>query len=245
MVKINNINLKNEDILFTKRSDWVVKQYLHVHINRDGERYFLKFRKKHNRSYIEVATHQYFADTVKSLFDLKKVGVEVVYDSIEGFAIKQKWHNNIGTVKSLNNSKNTTWATSTNLIELIKICFFDGLIGSLDRHGNNVLVLNDMSLLAIDDEDLFYYEQPHWIKFDKNIRRLLLIEYNDSKELLESYKEKIRGLSTEILDTIETIGNNNDSKIRYWERPYINQFKTAFNNYDLIWSRMIEQFNRN
>jgi len=148
---------------------WAVKRYVHWHGKYDSKQVFIKFRKKHNRTWAEVATHQFFADELKLVCGLNKVGMEVIWNPQHGVGIMQNWIENIGTVKQL-----TTNDLSADIgYQLIKIILYDCVIGSLDRHGNNVLVRSDRQLVCIDDEDIFYNSNRVLVKFDKHIKNVI------------------------------------------------------------------------
>lgn len=231
------IKLRELNIIYELRCNWPVKQYLHIRTETDGVTHFLKFRKKWNRSYSEVSSHQDFADKLKPLFGLKQIGTDLVFDMIEGPAVRQVWWDNKGRINDL---KKKLKHNSKLARDLIKICFFDGIIGSLDRHGNNVLVLNDDDLLSIDDEDLFYYGQKYWIKFSKELRELMHEEWKISKEYLENYyKETIsnREEMIKLITKYESLG--------YWHRePFKENFIKALDNSRIIWDRLFEQLTR-
>ena len=148
---------------------WAVKRYVHWYGRYDSKQVFIKFRKKHNRTWAEVATHQFFADELKPIFGLIKVGMVVVWNPQQGVGIMQNWIENIGTVKQLPVSE----LSAEVGYQLIKIILYDCVIGSLDRHGNNVLVRPDRKLVCIDDEDIFYNDNRVLVKFDKHIKELI------------------------------------------------------------------------
>lgn len=180
-----------------KRGIHVVKQYLHRWVDWDGERYFQKFRRKHNRTYIEVAHHQHLADLMKPLFGLKPIGTHVVLDEVEGYGVMQRWHPVIGTVKM--RLYHDRWLCEQAKLELFKICVFDGVIGGLDRHGNNVIVLKDGSLLTIDDEDVFYDKLRVWVKFDRDIKRMVYQAAIRQPHYVQAYRAHLKSKADAIL----------------------------------------------
>lgn len=187
-------------LLRERRGEWAVKQYVHQWYTYQGEEVFIKFRHKHNRTKEEVATHQHIVDELKPLFLLRQIGTKVVHHKVEGIGVMQKWWPNRGTVKM--RPMFQYWVDERGLFELLKICLFDGIIGSLDRHGNNVLVLMDRGLLTIDDEDVFYPLMGMWrtwVKFDKDLKRMAYMCYLRNQLLYEKYVEKVRLHAEEIL----------------------------------------------
>jgi len=184
-----------------RRGKYVVKQYLHRWGIYDGESVFVKFRKKHNRSFEEVCAHQFIVDEIKVFFELKKMGTRIVFDKTEGYGIMLKWHKNLGTVKQ--RELMPQWVSDENLFELLKIVFYDVIIGSLDRHGNNVIVLMDLSLLTIDDEDVFYDSPRTLVKFDNDIRKMMYVEYLRSRKEIFKYIDEVLKNSDKILSIVD------------------------------------------
>ncbi|HEY0819791.1 MAG TPA: hypothetical protein VGD46_13490 [Rhizobacter sp.] len=184
-------------IVKEKRGIHVVKQYLHRWVDWHGERHFQKFRRKHNRTYIEVAHHQHLVDQMKPLFGLQKIGTHVVYDDKEGYGVMQRWHPVIATVKM--RPYMDQWLSEQTKLELFKICVFDGVIGGLDRHGNNVIVLKDGSLLTIDDEDVFYDKLRVWVKFDRDIKRMVYAAAQRQPHYVAAYREHLKKKAALIL----------------------------------------------
>ncbi len=183
--------------LTERRGEFAVKQYVHWRGCYDRVDVFIKFRKKHNRSYEEVAYHQWLVDEIKPIFEIQQMGTRVVQSQVEGYGIMQRWHMNYGTLRQP--EMRPYYASAANLVELLKIAFFDAIIGSLDRHGNNVIVLMDRTLLTIDDEDVFYFTPRQIVKFDRKIRRGMEQMYLQSAELMANYRQRVVARSQEIL----------------------------------------------
>ncbi len=231
ILKLNKDELKN---VKEKRSVWAVKKYLHRWGNYNGEEVFIKFRGKHNRTYKEVAFHQYIVDELKVLFELNKMGTKIVYDDIEGYGIMQKWWKNLGTIKDRNVMP--IWICDKNLIEMMKICIFDGLIGGLDRHGNNVLVLEDNSLLTIDDEDVFYDKLRVWIKFDKDIKRTVYLHWLARREFFAGYIERLKQNTKKMLEFADCEVMRGNEQYKFYEI-----FENNLSRIDEIYKETVRQ----
>lgn len=178
--KVEILPITPDQFTFLKeyRSDHWIKEYVHRWMDYNGVEVFMKFRRKHNRTKIEVAYHQHLVDEMKPYFGLTRMGTRVVEDPKEGIGVMQIWaKNNLGTMKQPQNLEK--WVCEKKLLEVLRICFFDGIIGGLDRHGNNVIVTKDVELLTIDDEDVFYSRGDKkgdirvWIKFEQQIKRMV------------------------------------------------------------------------
>jgi len=126
------------------------------------------------------------------------MNTQIVFSEIEGYGIMLDWHETIGTVKM--REIMGEWLNPTNLNELFKMCIFDGVIGGLDRHGNNVIVKTDKTLLTIDDEDVFYDKLRVWIKFDKDIKRMIYFNYIKNKEYFDEYIKRLSANKEKILE---------------------------------------------
>ena len=217
-----------------RRGIYAVKKYLHRWATYQGEDVFLKFRKKHNRTYKEVCHHQHLVDEMKPLFGLKKIGTRVVYDEVETWGVMQKWWPVIGTVKQ--REFMPQWVSEAAWAEVLKICIFDGVIGGLDRHGNNVLVLQDKSLLTIDDEDVFYDKLRVWVKFDKDIKTKVYLNYLKHQDYFAKYVQVLRRATPRILEVADhPVMHDNE------QYPFYKILRTNLDNIEDIAQETIRQ----
>lgn len=224
-----------------KRGIHPVKQYLHRRGILDGESVFIKYRRKHNRTYKEVAYHQYIVDEIKTFFELQKMRTRIINDPVEGYGIIQIWYKVIGTVKQ--REFMNEWLSDENLKELVKITIFDGAIGGLDRHGNNVIVLPDKTLLTIDDEDVFYGnldnhgKQRVWVKFDKDIKRMMYMVYLRNKQWFDDYVDRVQARSADILKIADCdVMKTNE------QYPFYSILENNLKNLKSIYQETIRQF---
>ncbi len=209
-----------------RRGEWAVKQYVHWRGTYQGDDVFIKFRHKHNRTREEVAYHQW-CDEIKQYFELNKMSTCVVYNSKEGYGIMQQWWPTYGRLREP--PVRPYYAKPENMIELLKISFFDAMIGSLDRHGNNVLCVRgegcglnfklpttdesvfyqgpgwnapkslDRTLLTIDDEDVFYDKQRPIVRFDATIKRGMVLMLARNKNEMDAYRQRVLAQAESIL----------------------------------------------
>lgn len=181
-----------------QRCDHHCKRYVHRWYLWKDHTVFVKFRDKGlNRTREEVATHQHLCDQIKLHFELQPVETRIVVDPVEGVGVQQRWWPCAGTI----NMKGTSryWMNPRGLFEILKICLFDGTVGSLDRHGNNVIVMEDGRLITIDDEDQFYHNRKRWIKFDKNIRAAAYMILRKYKPQMDAYVKRVHSSAPKIL----------------------------------------------
>lgn len=232
--EITKTNTEDFKTLREKRGIWAVKHYLHRWYEYKGEEHFAKYRKKHNRTFIEVATHQHLVDQIKPFFGLQQIGTKILFDEIEGYGVMQKWWPVIGTVKQ--REFMAQWVSTENLLELFKICLFDGVIGGLDRHGNNVLVLPDKTLLTIDDEDVFYGKLRIWIKFDKDIKRMTYFAWLRNQKKIEEVVESIKSNKEKILEIADCPVMRDNEEFKFYD-----VLKNNLDNIDFIYSETIRQ----
>ena len=205
-LEVKSVNKSMFKNIVDKRGINAVKRYVHRHGTYDcennyinlstgrflvtGDKCFLKFRKKHNRNTMQVSSHQHIVDLCKPIFGLKQIGTSLLHDEVEGYCVLQIWHEVIGTIKQREFMHK--WVNDENLLELFKICVFDGVFGSLDRHGNNVVIMTDNTLLTIDDEDQFYPLPRDWIKFDKDIRKMIYMNALKHQDNITIWLEGIK-----------------------------------------------------
>jgi len=247
-VKVHTVSKEILSNLIDKRGEWAVKQYLHRWGTLNGVNVFWKFRKKHNRAYQEVMTHQFIADELKGIFELVKMETRMLYDPEElgNYGIELIWHENKGTVKMRHIMDE--WVSDEALTELLKISFFDGVLGSLDRHGNNVIVLNDNKLMTIDDEDIFYdhwdaenNKWNHWLKFDRDIRYMMYMHSikPDVKTEMDNYVRRVLSRIPEIQLLVAEV-----KALGFWTRPYDELLLRNLERGEEIWSETVIQLLR-
>jgi hypothetical protein len=198
MAEILNIDIRKDmEITDEKRGIHVVKEYLHIHGNYKGEKVFCKFRRKHNRTREEVMYHQFIVEEIKKIVGLQGMGTRMINDVTEGYGVMLNWHDKIGHVKEKKVFKK--WVNKYNLMELLKIVFFDAITGGLDRHGGNIIVLPNTTLMSIDDEDVFYDAERRLIKMDKTLRDLMWRTYVNNKPEFDEYVKSFIAKKKEIL----------------------------------------------
>lgn len=174
------------------RSDAWIKEYVHRWMMWGDIEVFMKFRRKHNRTKLEVAHHQHIVDLMKPYFGLTPMKTWLVECPKDGVGVAQTWlQGNLGTMKQPQNMEK--WVCDKKLLEVLRICFFDGIIGGLDRHGNNVIVTKDIELVTIDDEDVFYPRGDKkgdirvWIKFEQSIKRMVYMAHMKYPTYFDEY----------------------------------------------------------
>ena len=184
-----------------RRSSHVFKSCVHRWYIYQGHEVFVKFRGKKDRTPEEMAVHQCVVDELKALFGLRQIGSRVVFDKVEGFGVMQKWWPNLGTLA--NGTNREKWFNEEGLFELLKIAVLDHVVGNTDRTKSNVLVLEDGSLLPIDEESVFYAHPERrgpWAQFHGELNQEMHGCYLRHRVKFEDY---VQGLLQKVKEILE------------------------------------------
>lgn len=190
------INLKRET-----RQTFGCKQWVHQWYEKDGVIGFAKFRSFIHRTREETATSQYLADELKKYFGLQELGAFPIRDPKEGMGIMLQWHDDCRTLDQLGFPESESWWEGYGWLEVLKILFFDGILGNRDRSEKNILVLKDQTILPIDEETIFYNSlQIPWLCLKKEWRKRVKEQHYKRPERFWDYVHRVSKSQTDMVN---------------------------------------------
>lgn len=128
-------------------------------------------------------------DSLKPIFGLGKMGVEIVWDADnKKYGCLINWIDSVGDLGTLNIKD---WVSSENLRLLVRMAVLDGVVGNQGRFKRNVLLLKDGSIFPIDEGDSGL-NPPVWVRMERIIRVMMYKEILKNNNWFQNFIKEVK-----------------------------------------------------